>query len=293
VHINYAQLGIFDTVTLGWMDGSHPSYSYRDEMKDRMAKLMAGEHKIVQYELFPRAFHYINDKHKCLSTRGVAMQIMKNDDVSPAQFREDMVKKWQRIEESSGNPLASQYFVPIGRGADLFTTAMTKIFHGQNHFLRSTKMKLVHNLGDMDEVLDLELSEHVDISDEYLTLRNILRSFKVKNTPVIQSIENTNTPGTYRFLYDESMEKYIADLLSNLDSHIKDICEWDATDTITTIQWNKSRRTMRCATRRTQAFGKHMLQQLIQVQNTRCLAQTRHLISHCNDELDCLSVIVL
>jgi hypothetical protein len=91
-------------------------------------------------------------------------------------------------------------------------------------------MKLVHNLGDMDEVLDLELSEHVDISDEYLTLRNILRSFKVKNTPVIRSVEKTNTPGTYRFLYDESMEKYMADLLSNLDSHIKDIGEWDDCD---------------------------------------------------------------
>jgi hypothetical protein len=91
-------------------------------------------------------------------------------------------------------------------------------------------MKLVHSLGDMDEVLDLELSKHVDISDEYLTLRNILRSFKVKNTPVIRSVEKTNTLGTYRFLYNESMEKYMADLLSNLDSHIKDICEWDDCD---------------------------------------------------------------
>jgi hypothetical protein len=59
----------------------------------------------------------------------------------------------------------------------------------------------------MDEVLDLLLSEHVDISYKYLTLRNILRSFKVKNTPVIRSVEKINTPGTYRFLYDESMEK--------------------------------------------------------------------------------------
>jgi hypothetical protein len=84
---------------------------------------------------------------------------------------------------------------------------MTKIFHEKKHFLRSTKMKLVHSLGDMDEVLDLELSEHVDISDEYLTLRKKMRSFKVKNTPIIRSIEKTNTLGTYRFLYDESMEK--------------------------------------------------------------------------------------
>jgi hypothetical protein len=51
--------------------------------------------------LLPRSFHYINDKNKHLSTRGVAMQIMKHNDISPAQFRVDMVKKWQGIEESS------------------------------------------------------------------------------------------------------------------------------------------------------------------------------------------------
>jgi hypothetical protein len=84
---------------------------------------------------------------------------MKHDDISPEQFREDMVKKWQRMEESSGNPPASQLFVPVGRGADLGTTAMTKIFHGQNQFLRSTRTKLVQKMGDMDEVFDLELNE--------------------------------------------------------------------------------------------------------------------------------------
>jgi hypothetical protein len=60
-------------------------------------------------------------------------------------------------------------------------------------------MKLVHNLGDMDEVFDLELNEHVDISDEYLTLRNVLRSFKVNRNPVILSVEKTNTPGNLSF----------------------------------------------------------------------------------------------
>jgi hypothetical protein len=64
VHINYAQLGIFDTITLGWVAGAHPSYSYRDEMKERMENLMVGEHKSVQYALFTRVFHYINDKNK-------------------------------------------------------------------------------------------------------------------------------------------------------------------------------------------------------------------------------------
>jgi hypothetical protein len=54
---------------------------------------------------------------------------------------------WQRIEEESGNPLGGQNFVPVGRGVDLGTNAMSKIFHKQNQFLRTTKMKLVHNLG--------------------------------------------------------------------------------------------------------------------------------------------------
>jgi hypothetical protein len=90
-HLNYAQLGVFDTVTLGWVAGAHPSYSYRNEMKERMSKLMAGEHKNVQYTLFPRSFHYINDKNKGLSIHGMVIQIMKHDDISPSQFREYMV----------------------------------------------------------------------------------------------------------------------------------------------------------------------------------------------------------
>jgi hypothetical protein len=44
VHMKYAQLGAFDTVTLGWVAEAHPSYSYHDEMKERLVKLMTGEH---------------------------------------------------------------------------------------------------------------------------------------------------------------------------------------------------------------------------------------------------------
>jgi hypothetical protein len=97
VHMNYAQLGFFGTVTLGWATGAHPSFSYRDKMKERLGKLMTGEHNNLQYALFPRSFHYITDKNKRLTTRGIAIQIMKSDNISPAKFREDMVQQWQRI----------------------------------------------------------------------------------------------------------------------------------------------------------------------------------------------------
>jgi hypothetical protein len=67
VHINYSQLGIFYTVTLCWVAGAHPSYIYRDEMKDRMAKLMAGEHTSVM--------HYFLEHFITLTTKTNAYQL--------------------------------------------------------------------------------------------------------------------------------------------------------------------------------------------------------------------------
>jgi hypothetical protein len=57
-------------------------------------------------------------------------------------------------------------------------------------------MKLVHNLGEMDEALDIDLNDDFDIPHEYRTLCNIFRSFRVKNNQVILMVEKTNTIGT-------------------------------------------------------------------------------------------------
>jgi hypothetical protein len=83
-------------------------------MKERLGKLMKGEQN--NHALFPRSFHYITDNNKRLITRGIAIQIMRSDNISPGKFREDMVQQWQRIEKESDNPLGGQYFVPVGRG---------------------------------------------------------------------------------------------------------------------------------------------------------------------------------
>jgi hypothetical protein len=82
----------------------------------------------------------------------------------------------------------------------------------------------------MDEGLDIDINDHVYIPHEYRTLINILRSFRLKNNHVILMVEKTNTIGTYRFLYHENTEKYMVDLLSNIDDHIKDTGDWFACD---------------------------------------------------------------
>jgi hypothetical protein len=43
-------------------------------------------------------------------------------------------------------------------------------------------------------------------------------------------VEKTNTIGTYRFIYHENMDKYMVDLLSNIDEQIKDNGDWYACD---------------------------------------------------------------
>jgi hypothetical protein len=189
VHINYAQLGMVETVTLGWIGQAHPSFGYRDETKEWISKLMKSEYPNMQYAWFPRAFHYVTDENVRMTTRGIALQIMKHDDVPVAKFQEELVRKWQNLDEESGNPLGTQYLVHVGHGTNLGSEVMRNLFLRQNQFLRNTKMQLVHNLNDMDEILSLDLNEHVDLDPDYLTLRNILRSLKVLGNQVIQPIK--------------------------------------------------------------------------------------------------------
>jgi hypothetical protein len=99
VHINYAQLGMVETVTLGRIGQAHPSFGYRDETKERVIKLMKSEYPNMQYALFPREFHYVADTNFKMTTRWIALQIMKHDDVPVAKFREELVMRWQNLDE--------------------------------------------------------------------------------------------------------------------------------------------------------------------------------------------------
>jgi hypothetical protein len=68
VHINCAQLGMVETVTLGWIGQAHPSFGCRDETKEKVSKLMKSEYPNMQYALFARAFNYVTDKNVKMTT---------------------------------------------------------------------------------------------------------------------------------------------------------------------------------------------------------------------------------
>jgi hypothetical protein len=63
----------------------------------------------------------------------------------------------EKNDEESDNPLVAQYVVPVGRGANLGSEVMWNLFLQHNQLLQNTRMQIVHNLNDMDEIISLEI----------------------------------------------------------------------------------------------------------------------------------------
>jgi hypothetical protein len=59
VHINSAQLGVEEGVTMGWCWKSNSAFGYRDEMKSRLKLMMGKAHEDTSYALFPKNIRYI------------------------------------------------------------------------------------------------------------------------------------------------------------------------------------------------------------------------------------------
>jgi hypothetical protein len=59
VHINSAQLGVEEGVTMEWCWKLHPSFGYRDEMKSCLKLMMGKAHEDTSYDLFPKNIRYV------------------------------------------------------------------------------------------------------------------------------------------------------------------------------------------------------------------------------------------
>jgi hypothetical protein len=131
VHINSAQLGVEEGVTMGWSWKPHPAFGYRDEMKSRF-KLMKGKaHEDTSYALFPKNIRYIrkSDGGK-LSTTGIFLQIAKR--LSEQLFREELAHRWSNLSTKNGGSLASKFLIPFGKESTLGDSEMAHIIEQQN-----------------------------------------------------------------------------------------------------------------------------------------------------------------
>jgi hypothetical protein len=135
---------------------------------------MGDEHKEVQYALFPKTINYkrISDGVR-LTTTGVKMQIAKSPNLVAAYFRASMAETWQNINAKNGGTLFGKTFIPFGKEGDMGDAIMTNAIKQQNKFLSETKQRIVYNLSDVDEVIEIALGEDVDMEPAGITLRDI------------------------------------------------------------------------------------------------------------------------
>jgi hypothetical protein len=116
VHINSAQLGVEEGVTMGWCWKSHTAFGYRDEMKYHLELMMGKEHEDTTYALFPKNIRYVRkyDGAK-LNITGISLRIAKRPGVSEKLFREELAQCWRNMTIKSGGSLASKFFIPFDK----------------------------------------------------------------------------------------------------------------------------------------------------------------------------------
>jgi hypothetical protein len=116
VHINSAQLGVEEGVTMGWCWKYHPAFGYRDEMKSRLKLMMGKAREGTSYTLFPKNIRYVRKSDGAkLSTTGIALRIAKRPGVSEQLFQEELSQGWSNLSTKNGGSLVSKFFIPFGK----------------------------------------------------------------------------------------------------------------------------------------------------------------------------------
>jgi hypothetical protein len=102
------------------------------------------------------------------------------------------------------------------------------MLYSNKFFFAETKQRIVHNLNNVDEIIEIALGEDVDMDPAGITLRDIFFNYHDKNgNRLIDAIEKTSTGGTYRFLFQQSKTEEVDKMLEHIDDTLTSIGDWD------------------------------------------------------------------
>jgi hypothetical protein len=107
---------------------------------------------------------------------------------------------------------------------------MTAVFQQQNKYLQQATQRIVQNLAYIDEIIEINMNDEEDKEMEGtgITLRHIFLQYLGKQgQPLLQSIEQTSTGGTYRFIFDKSKVTEVDAMLPSIDSDLDNIGQWE------------------------------------------------------------------
>jgi hypothetical protein len=75
------------------------------------------------------------------------------------------------LTTKSGGSLASKFFIPFGKESTSGDTKMMHIIEHQNLYLKTTTQRIVRNLNDIDEEINLEPNDDIDMEGSGTTIR--------------------------------------------------------------------------------------------------------------------------
>jgi hypothetical protein len=165
-----------------------------------------------------------------LTTNGIAIQVAKTEITSPTYFRAAMAEKWQGLTAKTGGTLWGKTFIPFGREGGMGDAVMTAVFQKQNKYLQEATQRIVQNIADIDEIIKIDMNEEEDEEMEGtgIALRHIFLQYSDKHDkPLLQSIEQTSTGGTYLFIFDKSKVAEVDAMLASIDSDLEKIGQWE------------------------------------------------------------------
>jgi hypothetical protein len=221
VYINNAQLGEEERLSLEWIFKAHPIFGFRDDIKERLIAMMTKVDKEIKLAIFSKTIKYKRVKDgKVMSTTVVTLQVAKSEGITATEFRANMAEKWQRLDTKTGGSLFGKKFIPFGKYGDLGDDIMMAIISKQNRFLKNSKQRIIYNLNDIDEIVEISLADDVEMDMEAsgVTLREVLYNHKdAKVTQLFESIKKTKNGDTYGVLFDEAKTVEVDVVLDNLD----------------------------------------------------------------------------
>jgi hypothetical protein len=234
VYINKAQLWTDEGLSLGWIHKAHPTFAFRDGMKEQLQAMMNKDFKDIKYALLPRTVKYKISDGMILMTKGIATQVTKTENTSSTSFRAAMAEKWQGLTAKTGGTLWGKTFIPFVREGEMGDAVMTAVFQQQNKYLLEATQRIVQNLADIYEIIDININDEEDEEMEGtgITLRHIfLQCLDKQGQPLLQSIEQTSTGGTYRFIFDKIKVIEEDAMLASIDSDLDKIGQWEECNT--------------------------------------------------------------
>jgi hypothetical protein len=97
-----------------------------------------------------------------LTMNAIAIQVAKTANTSASDFRNAMAEKWQGLTAKTGATIWGKTCNPFGREGGRGRCSHNISLSSKNNYLREATQRIVQNVSDIDEVIEIETTEDED-----------------------------------------------------------------------------------------------------------------------------------